>query len=64
MIQIVSALLRRVNFVPWQPLTVRTSSSEIETDYECDFQISQIPGTLAPSRCLSADKETLETRLE
>ena len=41
------------------------SEYEYKTGYEYDsqFHISHIPRTLAPSRCLSADKETLETRL-
>ena len=42
------------------------SENENKIEYEYDFQISNqslIPRTLALSRCLPADKETLETRL-
>ena len=38
-------------------------SSRLSTSTTFKFQIRRIPRTLASSRCSTADKETLETRL-
>ena len=41
----------------------QSTSTRLSTSTTFKFQISRIPRTLAPSRCLPADKEMLETRM-